>query len=498
MQHTKNIIAFLLVGIFLYTPFSVYGQTASSTNSTSTETVSTKGEVQGMEMCIKAARLSAKFGGFTALDRVQESVLDSVKGYLNVQFNGATGLNIDFSNLGSSIISEGLGMLNNVFGNILKDKIGDQVDALKKKAQEKLEKIAKDAIDSVVGKATDAVSILDPTSPVPVAEKGDLLKEAQKQNKKLSESIAEQRRAQFTEDTRDKCRELLKTTTETIKRSLLYQLSNQLTQWIVNDEKPQFIKDPGQFLADTAQLAVDRTISRIAPRLCQPFQLSIVAQIPTTNRLANPFYEQVTCTLDQVTGNIESFYNDFRNGGWIAYQEMWKPQNNYYGASMMVREELARQQAAATQLTEADLQRGSGFPSQTQCVEWQLYVPIDCKLNSLQQRYQDILQVKGQCFGALDGKIRGPTDDGNPPPTQTATAEAPEGSYWQCMRSEVTNPGMITARLGEKAQQMELNQLENAGDIENFLDTIGDAIVNKLVKSGVTGLQKLLKGLPPL
>ena len=260
MQHTKNIIAFLLVWIFLYTPFSVYGQAASSTNSTSTETVSTKGEVQGMEMCIKAARLSAKFGGFTALDRVQESVLDSVRGYLSLQFNGATGLNIDFSNLGSSIISEGLGMLNNVFGNILKDKIGDQVDALKKKAQEKLEKIAKDAIDSVVGKATDAVSALDPTSPVPVAEKGDLLKEAQKQNKKISESIAEQRRAQLTEDTRDKCRELLKTTTETIKRSLLYQLSNQLTQWIVNDEKPQFIKDPGQFLKDTAQLAVDRTI----------------------------------------------------------------------------------------------------------------------------------------------------------------------------------------------------------------------------------------------
>gem|GEM_PF-2171907 len=491
MQHTKNIIAFLLVWIFLYTPFSVYGQAASSTNSTSTETVSTKGEVQGMEMCIKAARLSAKFGGFTALDRVQESVLDSVRGYLSLQFNGATGLNIDFSNLGSSIISEGLGMLNNVFGNILKDKIGDQVDALKKKAQEKLEKIAKDAIDSVVGKATDAVSALDPTSPVPVAEKGDLLKEAQKQNKKISESIAEQRRAQLTEDTRDKCRELLKTTTETIKRSLLYQLSNQLTQWIVNDEKPQFIKDPGQFLKDTAQLAVDRTISRIAPRLCEPFQLSITAQIPTTNRQANPFYEELTCTLDQITGNIESFYNDFRNGGWIAYQEMWKPQNNYYGASMMVQEELARQQAAATQLANADLQRGSGFPSQTQCTEWRLYVPTECNLNDLQKRMSDILQVGGTCY-EFDGQTVGydvvPPDSSNEGPN----------TFWACERSEVTNPGTVTARLGEKAQQMEVNQLETTDDIENFLDTIGDAIVSKLVKSGIGGLRGLLQGLPPL
>ncbi len=494
MYFIKNIIVSLLLVALLSTPFSAYGQTASSTNSTSTQTLSSKGEVQGMEMCIKAARLSAKFGGFTVLDRVQENITNSVKGYLNVQFNSATGLNIDFSNLGSSVINQGLGMLNDVFGNVLKDTVGDQVDALKKKAQDELEKLAKEALGNI---AEDVLDAANPLSPVPVAEKGTLLDEAKKQNEKATQMIAEQKRAQLIADTRDKCQELLKTTTETIKRSLLYQLSNQLTQWIVNDEKPQFVKDPGQFLADTAQLAVDRTISRIAPRLCEPFQLSITAQIPTANRQANPFYEELTCTLDQVTGNIESFYNDFRNGGWIAYQEMWKPQNNYYGASMMVEEELARQQGAATKLAEQDLQRGSGFPSQTQCVEWQLYIPIDCG-NILQETYSDVLQVGGQCFGAVDGKINGPTDDGNPPPIEAISAETPQGSYWQCARSEITNPGTITARLGEKAQQMEVNQLETTNDIENFLDTIGDAIINKLVKSGVGGLRGLLKGLPAL
>ncbi len=494
VHYIKNIVVLFFIVVFLYAPFSAYGQ-STSTTATSTQTLSSKGEVQGMEMCIKAARLSAKYGGFTALDRVQTNITNSVKNYLSMQFNSATGLNIDFSNLGSSIINQGLGMLNDVFGNVLKDEVGKQVDTLKKKAQDELERIAKEALGNVVKDATNA---LNPLSPVPTAEQGDLLDEARKQNEKTNQMIAEQKRAQLIADTRDKCQELLKTTTETIKRSLLYQLSNQITQWIVNDEKPQFVKDPGQFLADTAQLAVDRTISRIAPRLCTPFQLSITAQIPTANRQANPFYEELTCTLDQVTGNIEAFYNDFRNGGWIAYQEMWKPQNNYYGASMMVQEELAQQQAAATQLAQEDLQRGSGFPSQTQCVEWQLYVPTDCNLNDLQKRMSDVLQVGGQCFVAVDGEIHGPTDDGKEPPLSTATTQAPEGSYWQCQRSEITNPGTITARLGEKAQQMEVNQLETTGDIENFLDTIGDAIVNKLVKSGIGGLRGLLQGLPPL
>ncbi len=460
-------------------------ETVDAIASSTPKTISSKGEVQGMEMCIKAARLSAKFGGFTALDRIEKDLAEGVKGYLSFQFQSATGIDIDFTNLGSSIINSGIGALNNIFGKFLKDEVADQVDELKQKALEELENIAKDAAE---GLADDALDALNPISPVPVAEKGALLKEAKKQNEKTAQIIAEQKREQLINDTRDRCRELLKTTTETIKRSLLYQLSNQITQWIVNDEKPQFIKDPGQFLKDTAQLAIDRTISRIAPRLCEPFQLSIVAQIPTTNRQANPFYEELTCTLDQVTDNIGAFYNDFRNGGWISYQEMWKPQNNYYGASMLVEEELARQQYAATQLVEQDLQRGSGFPSQTQCVEWRLYVPTECRLNDLQKKMSDILNVSGVCY-EYDGETI--SYEAIPPKERS-------GAFWACTRDEITNPGTVTARLGEKAQQMELNQLENTDDIENFLDTIGDAIINKLVKSGVTGLQKLLKGLPPL
>jgi len=482
MGFLKKIFVIGLIGIFIFSPvFFVRAQTTSTTPSVF-DGKGNKAEDQGFELCDKAARLSVRFGAMTALDHIQTDILNGGLSFISEQFSGTIGINIDFVNLKRQGLQYAYDFisntLNDIFGNKLKDEVNKKIDDIK---------------DSLIGKATgaaeDALS-LGIVNPVPVAEKGDLLS----QTKQL---VAEQKRQEVIAQTRSKCAELLKNTNEQIKRALLYQFSSQITDWITSGEAPQFVKDPTQFIKDSAQLAVDRTISRIAPRLCTPFRLSIVAEIPTTNRQANPFYEELTCTLDQVTENVEAFYNDFRSGGWVSYQEMWKPQNNYYGASMLVDQKIQEQQAAAIQLTQEDMQRGNGFPSQTRCTEWRLYVPADCKLNPLQEKYQDILQVQGKCFASTE-EIHGPTDDGKAPPIQTAYAEAPEGSKWQCQKTEITNPGTITASLSQKAQQVELDQLAAANDIENFLDNITDAIVNKLVKSGVGGLQKILKGLPGL
>ncbi|MEW6616974.1 MAG: hypothetical protein AB1333_00975 [Patescibacteria group bacterium] len=478
MEFLKKIFVIGLIGTFTFSPVFFAHAQSTSTPPSVFDGKGDKAEDQGFELCDKAARLSVRLGAMTALDHVQTDILNGGLSFVSEQFSGTVGINIDFVNLKQQGMQYAYNFisntLNDIFGNKLKDEVNKKIDDIK---------------DSLIGKATGAVedAISLGVSPIPVAEKGDLLG----QTKQL---VAEQKRQEVIAQTRSKCAELLKNTNEQIKRALLYQFSSQITDWITSGEAPQFVKDPTQFIKDTAQLAVDRTISRIAPRLCTPFQLSIVAEIPTTNRQANPFYEELTCTLDQVTENVEAFYNDFRSGGWISYQEMWKPQNNYYGASMLVNQKIQEQQATAIQLTQEDLQRGSGFPSQTQCTEWRLYVPADCKLNSLQHTYQDILQVQGKCFASTE-EIRGPTDDGKAPSIQ---AGAPEGSKWQCQKTEITNPGTVTAGLSQKAQQVELDQLAAANDIENFLDNITDAIVNKLVKSGVGGLQKILKGLPGL
>lgn len=465
-------------------------------------------KVPGLESCTRAAQLATKFGAYTILgsfDKIPTEFLNTLSKSVSDQLSSfATDAGSYIGNFFGDIIGQDARDKFNAVTGAVKDKMNKYGEEVQKKSDEikdntkgKLKDIAdkykeEDEKKNLQNKSDMAMA--EQTS-VPITEKGAQFYETKKVNDwTLQNAIQQKQEAEVIQDTREKCGELLKITTETIKRSLLYQLSGQISDWITSGETPQFIKDPGGFLEKTAQLAVDRTISRIAPRLCTPFQLSIVAQIPTTNRQANPFYEELTCTLDQITGNIESFYNDFRSGGWIAYQEMWKPQNNYYGASMLVEEKLAQQEMGSLQLAQDDLQRGSGFPSQTRCVEWHLYEPVDCNLNSLQEQMSDILQVRGACY-AWGNVVEKETEDGKKPPVPT---DKPSGSYWECARSEITNPGTVTASLSQKAQQVEIDQLAASNDIENFLDTIGDAIINKLVKSGVNGLRGLLKGIPSL
>ena len=58
-------------------------------------------------------------------------------------------------------------------------------------------------------------------------------------------------------------------------------------------------------------------------------------------------FSKVTCSLNQIVGNINSFVENFRNGGWLAYQESWYPKNNFYGATIIANDLMAKTGAEA-------------------------------------------------------------------------------------------------------------------------------------------------------
>ena len=47
-------------------------------------------------------------------------------------------------------------------------------------------------------------------------------------------------------------------------------------------------------------------------------------------------FSKVTCSLNQIVGNINSFFENFRNGGWLAYQKLVS-KNNFYGATIIAK-----------------------------------------------------------------------------------------------------------------------------------------------------------------
>lgn len=146
--------------------------------------------------------------------------------------------------------------------------------------------------------------------------------------------------------------------------NLLNKMTNDIVTWIETGDKPRIITDWDGFLKGVANDAIGTAIlASDLNFLCSPFraQVEIILERPPR------FSEQVACTLDQVVGNIENFYDDFRAGGFVAYQEMWQPQNNFYGSVLLAMQERDKRVAEATEASIFEGIAGQGFLGSKKC-----------------------------------------------------------------------------------------------------------------------------------
>ncbi|MGC9611176.1 MAG: hypothetical protein ABSE68_03110, partial [Minisyncoccia bacterium] len=181
----------------------------------------------------------------------------------------------------------------------------------------------------------------------------------------------------------------------------------------------------------------------------------------------------------------------------LTYQEVLKPQNNYYGASLMVQNAAQAEAANAVQAAQQDIAQGRGFKSQTRCTSWTKYIPTVAPMAA--NKNQDGVNYTISGTAAASSTSTEPPETGytqdklRPYQWDSATGT----NFWECNSYENTTPGTVAANLTEKANATDLDYLPNADDIDNFLQTIQDSIINKLTKSGVSGLRKLIPSIFP-
>ncbi len=135
---------------------------------------------------------------------------------------------------------------------------------------------------------------------------------------------------------------------ERTKKRLLDSLVDDTRNWILNGGQPRFIRDFKGFLGDNLSAAVGDVIVDVgAANLCLPQQRQFLNQaLGTADKTVLPrFSERISCTIGDVTKNVEAFYRDFRNGGFSAYQALLEPQNNKYGQLVMVLDEIQQRKA---------------------------------------------------------------------------------------------------------------------------------------------------------
>jgi hypothetical protein len=224
------------------------------------------------------------------------------------------------------------------------------------------------------------------------------------------------------------------------------QLVSDTIDWIGGKEdKPQFITNWRDFFSDVTDEAVGRFIeSSSFSELCEPFRFSVQIQTQTPGKPPFP-----TCTLSDVVNNIESFYEDFNNGGWLAFEEASYPWNNSIGAMVMIDDALNYEIQQAKE--EAEKETQSGYEPTKYCIE------------------------------TITNAITGETE---------------------CVKEVVSIPGDIKSDIASKAVTQQLDKTDSyfltESDLKNYGKMISDALVSRLIKSAeekIIGNKSYGKGL---
>ncbi|MDP2629479.1 MAG: hypothetical protein Q8P45_02130 [Candidatus Harrisonbacteria bacterium] len=207
-----------------------------------------------------------------------------------------------------------------------------------------------------------------------------------------------------------------------LKKRILDVMVDDIITWIQGGGEPRFITNWNAFLDDAVNVAIGDFAQEIgAGYLCQPFSTQLQIALNPVKR----FSEAITCTLDDIVGNIENFYQDFANGGWIAYQSSLELQNNFYGSYFLAQEERDRRIARAQFEALEDARAGGGFLSQRDA-------------------------------------------NGN-----------------------IVTPGSTIGGLVKEAIGADFKFIVNADQLSDYVASIADALINRIIREGVNGLRGL-------
>ncbi len=225
---------------------------------------------------------------------------------------------------------------------------------------------------------------------------------------------------------------------------IMNKVANDTATWIQGGGKPSYVSDWNSFVKQAGDLAFDSTIKEVGlARLCSPFSLQVKIGLLPEKR----FEDQISCTLDDVVRNINNFYANFENGGWIAYNETWQPQNNYFGQQILIQDQIQIQTSKQVTAVVNEAVSGGGFLSQKKCVQ---YDP----------------EALEACVGS---------------PNQAACEDqAP------CLKYEIITPGDT---IGKAAAEAITTDSKWAAGIQSWMSMLVNSLINRAMKEGLGAIK---------
>ncbi len=277
-----------------------------------------------------------------------------------------------------------------------------------------------------------------------------------------------------------------------LKKRLLDQIVDQTVRWIKGggSEPPRFVENFEDFFSDAVNEGVGMTIREIGlGQLCDgglraKLELNLILP-PSHDR----FSEQVTCTLTDVVRNIDSFKRSFSDGGWLAYNEVMKPQNNRWGLEILASENLLRETELKKSASTLEAQASQGFTAQKRCLEWRQTV-FNRNLGN-EENVEDVLLAG---TGNVSSITNTPWNDAYY--SMQATLPNPslpwiKTSAWECFRYDIVFPAVTTEAVTSKAVTSDVDYILSADELEAYTTALADAVIYRVSNYALCGLKGL-------
>jgi hypothetical protein len=194
--------------------------------------------------------------------------------------------------------------------------------------------------------------------------------------------------------------------------------------------------------------------------------------------------QRFQCSVTDIVGNFENFYQDFTNGGWPAFfQVALEPQNNAYGAFLLSLDLQAQRKDGAQANLLQGLAQGSGFKG------FQVAREANCRSVSADDAdtMRQFIDLQSQ-NGKPTRKV-----------VEEAPSEAPEAiSYRACdIEYDTKTPGKLFADALPAAAFSGLRRTELANTVDQAIGQIVLALLQRIIKESV-GAGKGIFGSPDI
>lgn len=318
---------------------------------------------------------------------------------------------------------------------------------------------------------------------------------------------------------------------EKYRKKLVTMYTNDIINYVQNDTKPRFVKNFRKDLTDAAQQTageiINDTLMKEGVNICSPFKASL--SILVTRAQLSQETQNTTCSLSDMGRNLEAFADNFNNGGWEAWIQMHEESNNlpdiYSNLSKTIRDQKGNTVAAVA----TELSTSGGFLGEKVCNE-SIYNPLVGKWTGEAMPMETIrpLVDSSTYKGDFDAWFNSTSPAGRPSsdkvlPGMTVSDPGTTGYTWSflfrpapgqatkynykehgypngiekdklftalgetCTNEEIKTPGKLIAdNLSNTLQKTGIDNIINAQELTQFLNSLIDAATNRVVREGLS------------